>query len=297
MRAARPPDGAPAAARTPPPGVRALARADAAYPDALRALPDPPACLYVLGALPPPARSVAVVGARAATPYGVGVARTLAADLARVGVAVVSGLARGIDAAAHEGALAADGVSVAVIPAGLDAIVPIEHRPLAARLAVRGALVSEWSAGPPPFRGAFVTRNRIIAALAAATVVVEAGEASGALATARAARALDRPVFAVPGDLDRPTSRGTLGLLREGARVCGDAGDVLAVLASAAEPDATPTARVLACVGAEPRALEAVADAAGLSVNETLASLLQLEWTGAVVARPGQRYVRARGAA
>jgi DNA processing protein len=272
--------------------VRTVGAAAAEYPQALRARPDAPAALYVRGTLPPVEGAVAVVGSRAASPYGLGVARALAADLARAGLVVVSGLARGIDTAAHEAALAAGGASVAVVPAGLDHVVPREHRGLAERLAARGALVSEWPAGPPPFRGAFVSRNRIIAALAAATVVVEADEASGALATAAAARGYGRPVLAVPGDVDRPTSRGCLGLLRGGARVCAGAGDVLGVLPRAATGSA-PEARMLAALGPRPEPLETLAARAGLGVDAALAALLRLEWAGAAASRPGQRYVRA----
>jgi DNA processing protein len=270
-----------------------LARGGDAYPAALLGLADPPAALHVRGILPERDRAVAIVGARAATPYGRRIAGTLAGDLARLGFAVVSGLARGIDAAAHLGALEAGGPSVAVLPGGLDAIVPVEHRGLAERLAERGALVSEWASGPPRFRGAFVTRNRIIAALSAATVVVEAGEASGALATAAAARALGRPVLAVPADVDRPTSRGTHALLRSGARLCEEAADVLAALAPLGAGAAGAEGRLLAALGVEPEPLERLAIGAGLGVDEALAALLRLEWAGAVERRPGQRFARA----
>ncbi len=298
MRAARRASGARhGAGGALPPGVRALALEDPDYPAAVRGLADAPAFLFVRGTLAPGARVVAIVGARAATPYGLHVARTLAADLARCDVCVVSGLARGIDAAAHEGALEGGGASVAVVPSGLDAIVPPQHVPLAERLVARGALVSEWASGPPRFRGAFVTRNRIIAALAAATVVVEAGESSGALATAAAARALGRPVLAVPGDVDRPTSRGPHGLLRAGARVCEGAGDVLASLAAGSGVGASAESRMLAALGDAPRALEPLAAAARLEVDAALAALLRLEWAGLAVSWPGQRFARARSAA
>lgn len=285
------PDAAPSPRRTAAATVT-LARGGDGYPAALLGLADPPAALHVRGILPERDRAVAIVGARAATPYGRRIAGTLAGDLARLGFAVVSGLARGIDAAAHLGALEAGGPSVAVLPGGLDAIVPVEHRGLAERLAERGALVSEWASGPPRFRGAFVTRNRIIAALSAATVVVEAGEASGALATAAAARALGRPVLAVPADVDRPTSRGTHALLRSGARLCEEAADVLAALAPLGAGAAGAEGRLLAALGVEPEPLERLAIGAGLGVDEALAALLRLEWAGAVERRPGQRFAR-----
>ncbi|MBI3540154.1 MAG: DNA-processing protein DprA [Candidatus Eisenbacteria bacterium] len=158
-----------------PGGARVLPADAADYPRGLLDLADPPACLYVRGgALPPVARAIAVVGSRAASPSGVARATRLAGDLARLGFTIVSGLARGIDAAAHRGALDAGGRTVAVIPSGLDAITPSHHLELADEIAVRGALVTECARGGPWGKGAFVERNRLIAAMAAATVVVEA---------------------------------------------------------------------------------------------------------------------------
>ncbi len=249
------------------------------------------------------ARCVAIVGSRAASPYGRAMASALARDLAGLGWTVVSGLARGIDAEAHRGALAAGGATVAVVPCGLDQVTPPAHEPLADAIAARGTLLSEVAAGPPFGRGAFVKRNRLIAALACVTVVVEAAERSGALSTAAAARRLGRGLCAVPGDLDRPTSRGVLGLLRAGARVCADAGDVLAarpVNVTAAPPgaDADPAARLAAALEDAPRPVEALAAACGLSVAETLATLLRLQWAGLARDAGGQRWRRAgaRGA-
>ena len=213
--------------RAPAPGVRVLARGESGYPASLLDLPDPPRLLHVRGELPPePARAVAIVGTRTATPYGLRLAARLASDLAARGIRVVSGLARGVDAAAHEGALAAGGRTLAVIPSALDHVTPATHAQLAARIAHAGAVISEVAQGGPFGRGAFVRRNRIIAALAGATVVVEAGEESGALATAAVARELGRALLAVPGDVDRPGAQGTLALLRRGARPCADAADV-----------------------------------------------------------------------
>ena len=215
---------------------RTITRDDVEYPPGLRALRDAPACLYVRGALPGDGvTAVAIVGSRAATPYGISVARRLAQDLARLGVWVVSGLARGIDAAAHGGALDAGGDTIAVLPSGLDTITPPAHVALAARIARRGALITEIATGGPRYRGQFIERNRLIAALASATVVVEAAEGSGALSTAAAARRLGRAVLAVPGDIDRPTVRGVHALLRAGAMVCEHARDVLAAIALHAE--------------------------------------------------------------
>lgn len=244
-------------------------------------------------AVPGRARCVAVVGSRAASPYGAALARRLAADLAGLGLAVVSGLARGIDAAAHRGALEAGGHTVAVVPSGLDAVSPAHHAALAEEVAGRGTLLSEIAGGPPFGRGAFVRRNRLIAALAAVTVVVEAAERSGALTTASWALALGRPVLASPGDADRPTARGTLGLLRAGARPCADAGDVLAALAAAGpgrDAPAEPAARMAAALDATPRTLEDLAARAALEPAAAFAELLRLEWSGVASPRPGQRW-------
>jgi DNA processing protein len=291
-------------------GARALREADPGYPDGLRDLPDPPPVLFIAGSdLPEVRRTVAMVGSRAASGYGLEQARRLAGDLVRCGLVVVSGLARGIDAAAHRGALAAGGRTVAVIPSGLDAITPRHHRDLAATIAGRGTLVSEWASGDPRGPGVFVQRNRLIAALAGATVVVEAAEGSGALTTARFARRLGRPVLSVPGDIDRETARGCHALLRGGAHLCERAADVLDVLGAGgtplgaarplapevpapANPDDPPEARLLAVLGREPATVEGLATAAGLTIAETLGALLALQWAGAAAPLPGQRWTR-----
>ena len=293
--------------------MRARAVSAPDYPAGLRDLSDPPAHVYLRGGeLPEVARAVAIVGSRAASGYGVDQARRLAGDLARMGYVIVSGLARGIDAAAHRGALEAGGRTVAVIPSGLDAITPRHHHPLAAEIAARGTLLSEWEHGDPPGKHVFLARNRLIAALAAATVVVEAAARSGALSTAAAATRLGRPVLAVPGDVDRETARGCHQLLRGGAALCERAADVLEAIgagpkqpapepergearagaAPAAGEQRTPEARVLAALDRIPRTVDALAVAAALGVPETLAALLALEWAGAAESRPGQRWTR-----
>lgn len=271
-------------------GVRALARAEADYPAGLRDLGDPPARLFVRGgALPPVERAVAIVGARAATPYGRAVAERLARDLAHAGLVVVSGLARGIDAAAHLGALAGPGRTVAVIPSALDQVTPATHGELAQRIERAGAVVSEVERGGPFGPGAFVKRNRLIAALAAATVVVEATPASGALTTAAVAESLGRLVFAVPGDVDRPAAAGPLGLLRRGARLCADAGDVLRALPPAALAG-DPDARLRAALAATPRSVDQLARDSGSTPGETLARLLRMQWAGQALPHPGGRW-------
>lgn len=266
------------------------------YPLALLALPDAPPRVWLRGAeVPACARCVALVGSRAASPYGLAQAQRLAADLAALGLAVVSGLARGIDAAAHRGALATGGVTIAVVPSGLAHPTPAHHAALADAIAERGGtLLTEVGEGAPFGRGAFVKRNRLIAALAAVTIVVEAAEKSGALTTAARARALGRPVLAVPGDVDRPTVRGCLALLRAGAAPCADAGDVLAALRAAApapaSPPADPAARLAAALDAAPRTLDDLAARAALAPHAAHAELLRLEWAGVAVRRPGPRW-------
>jgi DNA processing protein len=247
------------------------------------------------------------------------VAREIAQGLVRAGVAVVSGLARGIDAAAHEGALTAEGRTVAVLPTGIDTVAPAHHVPLAGRIVARGALVSERATGSAGQRWGFVRRNRLIAAMTAVTVVVEASRTSGALHTARAASRLGRIVMAVPGDVERETALGCVELLREGARPCVTAADVWRALerpgpgsvsppvastaaaspaapgALAREPVPAPVRRVWGALGREPREVDAIAAAAGLPVGETLAHLQTLEWSGAARRVPGGRWCDARG--
>ena len=277
--------------------IRAVRAGEPGYPPALRDLGDAPACVYLRGAgVPAAASCVAIVGSRAASDYGRAMASRLARDLAALGCTIVSGLARGIDAAAHAGALDAGGRTIAVLPSGLDTITPPEHGDLAERIAERGTLLSEVASGGPFGRGAFVKRNRLIAALASVTVVVEAAERSGALSTATAATRLSRGVCAVPGDLDRPTARGVLGLLRAGARACGGAADVLAARPAgvAPAPGDDPLARLAAALDDVPRDVEALAAAALLPLPETLAGLLRLRWAGIARDAGGQRWCRAQ---
>lgn len=244
--------------------------------------------LWIRGALPPPPR-VAIVGSRAATPYGLDHAERLAHDLSRMGYTIVSGLAHGIDAAAHRGAHAAAGPGVAVLAGGVDRITPPHHESLGRDVLARGALIAEHPPGEPPFRGRFLRRNRLIAAFAAATIVVEAARKSGALSTAAAARRLNRHVFAFPGDVDRATSAGCNGLIAGGARVCTCAADVARVVA----PPVSTASRLRATMGDTPRSLAELASGAGLSEPETLRLLLRMQWAGEIRALPGQKWMRA----
>lgn len=288
--------GTPLVRESPQAGTpRTLERHGPGWPAALEALTDVPPRLYVAGGpLPDAGHAVAIVGARAATAYGREWAHRLAHDLALLGYTIVSGLARGIDAAAHMGALAAGGRTVAVLPSGLDTITPPEHTGLAERILTRGGLVSEVEHGGPFGRGAFVRRNRIIAALAGATVVVEAAAGSGALTTASFAERMGRVRLAVPGDLDRPGMHGPLQLLRSGAVVCADAGDVRAAMNRAGLPTPPGDARaaLAAALGETPLSLERLAVIADVPVAEAHAAMLALEWAGLATPMPGGRWVR-----
>jgi DNA processing protein len=272
--------------------TRVIARGDAHYPEALEDLADPPADWYVRGCWPLQGPAVAIVGSRAATPYGRSMARRLAFDLAGQGVLVVSGLARGIDAAAHAGACDAGGATLAVLPGGIDRVVPASHGVLAEAILGRGAWVSEQPPGTPAFRGRFLERNRLIAALAGATVVVEAARVSGALNTAGHARRLGRPVLAVPGNVDRETSRGCHALLRRGATLCESAEDVVRAIGATLETGSDAMSRVRGALGARPRDVESLARAAGVTPREATRLLLRLRLSGLAVARPGQRWIR-----
>lgn len=210
-------------------GIAILVPDDPRFPPLLREVADPPLVLYVRGSLEPEDRlAVAVVGARRSTPWGTQTAKRLGQDLAARGFTVTSGMARGIDAAAHRGALAAEGGrTLAVLGSGLDRVYPPEHARLAESIAKRGALVSELPLGTPPLPRHFPERNRLIAWMAWATVVVEAAKDSGSLITAGLAADGGRLVFAMPGPAGEPNAAGTSALLRDGAICCRDAQDVI----------------------------------------------------------------------
>lgn len=290
-------------------GASVLAEGHAAWPASFAELPDPPPLLYVRGE---PAflslRGVAIVGSRRASAYGTAQARRIASELAATGIPVISGLARGIDAAAHRGALDAGGVTIGVLGGGLAKFYPAENLPLAREMAAgRGAVVSEFPLDMPPRPYHFPRRNRLIAALAAAVVVVEAAEDSGSLITADHALDLGREVLAVPGRVDNPNSRGVHRLLREGAALCESGADVLSALgldpptsavaadASPAAPtgsNATETALLAALVGTERHADELL-EATGLDPSTGLAALSALELRGAVSLGADGRYALA----
>jgi DNA processing protein len=270
---------------------------DASYPVALTSIIDPPPVLWTRGSVDVLRRpSVAIVGARAASPYGLSVAAKLAADLAAAGLVVISGMARGVDSAAHRGALDAVGTTVAVLGSGVDVIYPPEHAALAESIAASGLLVSELVPGTPPLPQFFPLRNRIISGLSRAVVVIEAGERSGSLITARMALEQGRDVLAVPGNVLSGRNRGAHGLLRDGAKIVESADDILEELGmGAAAPGSAPASDdpVLACLTpGEPSDLDAISERTGLGVTRLLARLFELELEGAVTRIGGGRFVR-----
>ena len=276
-------------------GFRFLARSDSAYPPLLRAIHDPPPGLFVRGAtalelLTRPA--VAVVGARACSAYGRQVARSLGRDLAAAGLVVVSGLARGVDAEAHRGALEAAGATVAVLGCGIDRDYPAAHRELARQVASSGLVVSEYAPGVEPAPWRFPARNRIVAGLCAATVVVEARERSGALITADFALEEGREVLAVPGEITSSLSAGSNALLRLGATPLTCAGDVLEsyglALAESPAPElGEEAAGVLERVREAPVGADELARASGLPAGRVAVLLTELELAGAIVEEDG----------
>jgi DNA processing protein len=277
-----------------------------AYPALLRQIPDPPAVLALRGTLAPEEPCIAVVGARRASEYGRRVAAELARGLAQAGVTVVSGLAAGIDAAAHRAALEAGGRTVAVLGTGIDRTYPSWHAGLAAAIAGQGALVSEFPCGTPPLAFNFPRRNRLISGLSLGTVVVEAAEESGSLITARYAVDQNRDVFAVPGPLGVAAHHGPHRLIREGARLVTRVEDILSELApalvdrlaarrrdavAATLTDAERT--LLEAIGADGRHVDEVIRRADVPAGPALETLLALELRGLVHQLPGKRFRRA----
>jgi DNA processing protein len=276
-------------------GIRWLGRSEPAFPRGLAAVFDPPVGLFLrgdadTGLLEHP--SVAVVGARSCSPYGSSVARTLGRDLAAAGLVVVSGLARGVDGEAHRGALEAGGTTVAVLGCGVDRVYPAAHSELARRVVESGLIVSEYAPGVEPAPWRFPARNRIIAGLAGATVVVEARERSGALITADLALEEGREVFAVPGEITSALSAGTNALLRTGATALTSAADVLEAFGiTPAEPQVTelsPAAEfVLAQLRDRPAAPDELSRMHGVPAAEVATALAELELASLVDEQAG----------
>ncbi len=281
---------------------------DEDYPADLRQIYDPPILLYVKGQLPSPeSPKVAVVGSRKPSLYGQRMAKNISTDLAAAGVVVVSGMALGIDTAAHEGALLAEGITVAVLGGGLSRIYPPENKKIAERIAEKGAVISEYPMEMSPKPEYFPVRNRIISGLSGAVLVVEAKEKSGALITADAALEQGRAVFAVPGNADSARSGGTNNLLKQGAKLASSAEDILEELrlkmhhASPARPvlkKATAEAKnlsenekkILSLLDNETLQADVLIEQSGLSAGETMTALTFLEMKGLVKELPGKNF-------
>jgi DNA processing protein len=286
---------------------RILTLADDGYPAGLLQTEDPPLMLYLAGAPQLALRqAIAIVGSRNPTPQGRQNAHSFAQAFAEAGITVVSGLALGVDGAAHEGALQGAGAgllaTVAVVGTGLDRVYPKQHLPLAHRIAERGWLVSEYPLGTPPLAENFPRRNRIISALGQGTLVVEAALKSGSLITARMAAEQGRDVFAVPGSIHSPQSRGCHALLRQGAKLVESAQDVLEELqwrppaADRAAPGDKPAVEdatgLLAAMGYDPVTVDALVARTGIAASQLQAQLLELELAGDVARLPGALYQR-----
>jgi DNA processing protein len=306
-----PPDELPAALDTlhqwldASPSHHLLTLGDSNYPPMLLQMADPPLMLYVLGQiesllLP---NKIAIVGSRNPTPQGAINARQFAEALGNAGLCVVSGLALGVDGAAHEGALAAGASTIAVVGTGLDRVYPKRHHELAHRIAKQGAMVSEYPLGTPPLPPNFPQRNRIIAGFAQGTLVVEAAVASGSLITARLATEMGREVFAIPGSIHATQARGCHALIRQGAKLVESAQDILEDLqwdsgpvhrgphaATDGEPDEESS--LLTALGHDPVSLDALQARTGLPTPELQAQLLELELNGQAARLPGGLFQR-----
>jgi DNA processing protein len=293
-------------------GVHCITREDESYPEPLRQIWDPPLVLYVWGELLPRDRvAIGVVGSRRSTHYGNQAAKKLSFQLAHAGVTVLSGLARGIDTAAHEGAVAAKGRTVAVLGSGLAKLYPPENRALAEKIVSgHGAVVSEFPLDLPPDKQTFPMRNRIVSGWSSGILVVEAPAWSGAIITANMAGEQGRSVFAVPGPIDRPTSAGCNKLIQQGARLVMDAQDILEELNSLLPPGMGSSAEgamprsapapdlsgeeltVYEAIGDRETHIEEVLSVTGLPTPSVSANLLRLEMKGLVKQLPGRHYVK-----
>jgi DNA processing protein len=282
-----------------------VTQADAEYPAALRTLYDPPLVLYVKGAFDPrDARSVAIIGTRTPSYYGREMAKKLSYQLAYAGLTVVSGLARGVDTAAHEGALAAKGRTIAVIGAGLAELYPPENAELADRIAASGAVMSEFPIDTKPDRQTFPIRNRVVTGCSFGVLVVEAGANSGALISANQAAEQGRTLYAVPGRIDQPGCLGSNRLIQQGAKLVISVEDILddlpMVFAKSPDlPSAPPVAdlteaqqKVMDALGREELPLDTIIATSGLTAAAVSSTLLALEIRRLVKQLPGKRFVK-----
>jgi DNA processing protein len=291
-------------------GCRIVTQQDIEYPELLRQIYDPPIVMYVKGELlPKDKNSLAMVGSRMTTHYGIEVARKLAYQLAYLGVTVISGGARGIDSAAHQGALSGKGRTIAVLGTGINLVWPPENKELYERIAENGALVTQFPFNSPGTKQSFPIRNRLVAGMTLGTVVVEANLTSGALITANFANEYGRQVFAVPGRIDSPRSKGCHDLIKKGAKLCEGAEDILSEFeylfppsnkpASPAETGTLPALelseneqKVYDTLSEEQLSIDQVIRKSGLPASATSVALLSLEMKRIVRQLPGKLFVR-----
>jgi DNA processing protein len=270
---------------------------DPDYPPLLREIADAPPVLYVVGDLPSTDRSLAVVGSRHASSYGLATTARLTRELAEAGVVIISGMARGVDAAAHRAALTAGGSTIGVLGCGVDLTYPQENRALFLEMRSKGALISEFPMATPPAAENFPRRNRLISGLSRGVLVVEAAEQSGSLITARCALEQNREVFAVPGNITNRASRGSNSLIKQGAKLVAECSDIFEELPqlgkrrTAAGPGSTlppAEARVCALMDDGPCHIDELTVRSGLTVGELSAMLLRLELQGVILQLPGK---------
>ena len=277
-------------------GARAISRQSPLYPAELLQLADPPTVLYIKGELNELQPAVAMVGTRAPSRYGAELAQDLAAELSACGVSVVSGLARGIDTAAHRGSLMGSGKAVAALGSGLDQIYPRENAQLAEAISKRGALITEFAPGAPPESGNFPRRNRLIAALSLGVIVIEATLRSGAMITARLAGEQGRTVMATPGAVTNPRSQGPHQLIRQGAALIENAQDVLREIApqlkACLKPAATSDEPILSLLKGSELLPEEIASSLNASLSTTVTELSRLEIAGLIEKTAAGRYAR-----
>jgi len=286
-------------------GIKILTWQDEAYPGRLKEIDQPPPVLYIRGEyLPDDLFAVAIVGTRRVTPYGRQITEELASFLAANGMTVISGLARGVDAIAHQAALKAGGRTLGILGSGVDKIYPPEHRALAEQMIERGAIISDYAPGTPPDASNFPPRNRIISGLSLAVVVVEAGETSGALITAEFAAEQGREIFAVPGSILAPQSKGTNKLIQNGALPLLTVTDLMQALditrvgehkaARRIIPADTTEAKLLSFLGNEPLHVDEIRSQAELPIEKVSAALALMELKGIVRQVGGMNYVAVR---
>jgi DNA processing protein len=284
-------------------GVRIITADNTAYPVDLKNTPDPPLFLYIKGSLRPE-EGIAIVGTRKPTHYGLTVTHRIAYELAAAGLTIVSGLARGIDTQAHRGALAAQGRTIAVLGCGIDLVYPPENKDLLERISSNGAVMTENPFGTKPEAGYFPARNRIISGLSRGTVIIEATEDSGSLITANYTFEQGRKLFAVPGNIGSPNSRGTNNLIRQGAVLVEGTDDILRDLGMKRTvakrksgirplPPLTPEEEcALRCITNEPRHIDVIMNESRIASGRLSGVLITLELKGLAKQLPGKYYVR-----